>query len=190
MALRGFGVQTLTTGTAVPAFGTKLTAAITVITTDRYAGTTDPRANQSVASAVVTNTNFFRIGDHVLVGPAAGPWDGGYVTSITPGSAPAGTLGIRGLVKAHVSTDYVILAISCAGLYINTNVVGSILYIGEDSTVASTSATVIASISTAQSAAGKIFSPSTAPTINALDTQHLWIIGSTNDTFTPSILLI
>lgn len=190
MALRGFGIQSLTANTAQPVFGTQLTAAITAVTADRHSGTTDPRSQASTSSAVVTSTQFFRVGDRVLVGPAAGPWDGATVTSITAGTPPAGTLGLKGLTKTHLATDYVILAISCAGVTIQPIKVTASMYIGEDSTVSATSATLIYSFAVA-SAAGVPFQGNVAPAGNTLDTQHLWIVaGTTADTYLPSILLI
>jgi len=189
MALRGFGIQTLS-GTAQPVFGTQLTAAITLLTPDRYSGNTDPRSQASIAQAVVTSTQFFRLGDAVIVGPAAGPYDWAKVTKIAAGTPPAGTLTLQGLTTTHLATDFVILSIPCAGLTILPITVGSTMYIGEDSTVSATSATLIYAITTAQTAAGVDFSPSRAMAGNVLDTPHLWITGTSADKYLPSILLI
>ena len=95
MSPRGFGIQTLTGATAQPAFGTTLSAAITNITTDPYTGTTDPRSQPSTSQAVVVNANFFRVGDRVNIGPAAGPYDWAKITKITAGTPPAATLRFK-----------------------------------------------------------------------------------------------
>lgn len=190
MALRGFGSITLS-GSAQPAFGTTLTAAITNITPDRYTGQLDPRSAQSTASAVVTSVAFFRVGDRALVGPAAGPFDWAKITAITLGSSPAGTLTLQGLTTTHASGEFVILSIPCA---IYTLLPGSgnagTLYIGEDNTVSATSLTLIAAITATQAAAGVSFTPNRSSTGNVLDTPHLWLKGTSADTYIPSLLQI
>lgn len=189
MPLRGFGIQTLS-GTAQPVFGTTLSAAITGLTTDRYTGNTDPRSQASTSSAVVVSTNFFRVGDRVVVGPAGGPWDEAQVTKITAGTPPAGTLALKGLTTTHASGEFVILAIACAGFSILPIVVGSTMYIGEDSTTGVASATLIYALTTTQAAAGVDYSPSRAMSGNVLDTPKLWINGTAADKYLPSVLLI
>jgi hypothetical protein len=190
MALRGFGSQTLT-GTAQPAYGTTLSAAISAVTPDRYTGMTDPRSQASTASATVVNADFFRVGDAVLVGPAAGPYDWAKITKITAGSAPAATLTLQGLTTTHASGQFVILAISCAMITLLPTLASSnVFYIGEDSTVGSTSATLIYSITAVQATAGVAYQPINSSGGNVLDTSHLWVTGISGDSYVPSILLI
>lgn len=191
MALRGFGIQSLTAATAIPVFGTQLTAAITAITADRFTGRTDPRSQASLASAVVTSTVFFRLGDYVNVGPAAGPWESAEVTAITAGAPPAGTLTLKGLTKTHLVTDYVILAKPCAGFRIEPISVTASMFLGEDSTVASASVTTIHQFPILATAGTPYSLGMDGPSANVTDTSHLWIIGTTTgDKFLPSILMI
>jgi hypothetical protein len=190
LALRGFGIQTLT-GTAQPAFGTTLSSAITNLTTDPHTGRTDPASQLSLASAVVVNANFFRVGDSVNIGPAAGPYDWAKITKITAGTPPAATLTLQGLTSTHASAQFVILAIPCAQLYLFPGSANSgTFYIGEDSTVSSTSATLIRQITAAQALAGLGFVPSTSSSGGMQDTPHLWVTGTSADTYLPSILMI
>lgn len=189
MALRGFGVQSLTASTATPVFGTTTTSAI-VLTPDRHTGRTDPGSQSSTSTVTVTSTQFFRVGDRVAVGPAAGPWDTAWVTAITAGTPPAGTLALKGLTSPHPTAQYVILNIACAGITVQPISVTASLYLGEDSTVSATSATLIFAFPILTTV-GVAFYGNTAPAGNLLDTPHLWIIGgTTGDKYLPSILLI
>lgn len=190
MALRGFGIQTLS-GTAQPAFGTTLSAAITNLTTDPRTGRTDPASQPSTSQAVVVNATFFRVGDIVNVGPAAGPFDSARITKITAGTPPAATLTLQGLTTTHATAQFVILAIPCAQLYLFPGSANSgIFYVGEDSTVGPTSATLIRQITAAQALAGLGFVPSTSSSGGMQDTPHLWVTGTSADTYLPSILMI
>jgi hypothetical protein len=191
MAYRGFGVQTLTAATAQPVFGTTLTSAISVLTTDPHTGRTDPASQASIASAVVTSTQFFRVGDRVAVGPAAGPYDWARVTAITAGTPPAGTLTLKGLTATHANGQYVILSIPCAGIGIQPISVTASMYVGEDSTVSATSATLIYAFPILTTVGVAYFSGFAAPAGNTLDTPHLWIIGAnSSDKYLPSILIV
>jgi hypothetical protein len=189
MAFRGYGIQSVTAATAQPVFGTTLSAAFAV-TPDMYSGTTDPRSQPSTAQAVVVNAQFFRVGDRVNVGPAAGPWDWARITKITAGTPPAATLTLQGLASSHASGQYVILAIPCASITIQPIKITTYMYVGEDSTVSASSATLIYSFPVSATV-GTPFSGNTAPSANTLDTQHLWIVsGGTGDQYLPNILLV
>lgn len=186
MALRGCGSVTLT-GTAQPLFGTTTTAAINP-TPDRYTGQFDPRSQPSTGSVTVTSIQYFRVGDHVQVGPAGGPYDSAKITSITVGSSPAGTLGLQGLTKSHASGEWVILSKPCAGVKITPNVTSALVYIGEDNTVASTSLTLIDVIPISATAGTNPWQYGQSNIGNVLDTPNLWIIGT--GAIIPSILTV
>lgn len=175
------------TGTAQPLFGTTTTAIINP-TPDRYTGTFDPRSQPSTGSVPVTSIQYFRVGDHVQVGVAGGPYDSAKITSITVGSSPAGTLGLQGLTKSHASGEWVILSKPCAEITITPNVTTAILYIGEDNTVSSTSLTLITQFPTAGATVTATWTVGNASSGNVVDTPNIWVLGS--GVIIPSLLTI
>ena len=185
MAIRGFGIQTVT-GTAQPVFGTTLTAAVTP-TPDMYTGNTEPRSQRSQTILPVANPYLVRKGDKVILG-AAGAFvqtnmvaqDIGTVSAINIG---ASTITVVGLVRSHASGEFVVLSIEAARIKITAN--SYTLYLGEDSTVSATSPTLVEyllpglSFDVGQSAIG-----------NVHGTAHLWILGTAADTFLASIVQV
>lgn len=185
MALRGFGNQTLT-GSAQPLIGTTLSAAATP-SPDPYSGNTNPASQPSKTVLTVTNVNLWRRGDHIQVGVAAdfetGNPDGGTVVNVSIGNSQ---ITVMGLVKAHASGEFVVLAIPCAQVQIQTPSAntGSI-DLGEDPTVSSSSTKLITVI--AKGVNWPIGDPAVG---NVIETQRLWVSGTSNDVYLPSILTI
>ena len=184
MPLRGFGVQPLT-GTAQPLFGTTITAPIRP-TPDMRTGRLDPASAPSQSVIGVTN-NFFRVGDHVLIGPSSefeqsnitSP-DGGSVTAI---SSANGTITVSGLTRQHNASEWAILALPCAQITVQQNQIN--IYLGEDATVAANSPTLISIIPPSGS-----FSLGFPAMANVIETQHLWVQGSNGDSFLSYLLTI
>lgn len=190
MSTRGFGPQTVT-GTAQPAYGTTLTAAIVVLTTDFSTQRTDPASNPSQASAVVANPYIFRKGDRVAIGTAANfgfspivtqPPDWGNVTGVNYGTL---TVTIKGLTRTHASGEFVVLSVAVASYTILGFTLSNSLYIGEDSTVSPTSHTLIYVIGP-----GLPYSFGQSSSGNVWDTGHLWLEGTAADVYLPSFATI
>jgi len=195
MALRGFGDQTLT-GSPQALFGTTLSAAV-MPSPDLYTGGLDPRSNNSLSVLSLNSpVNLFRAGDHVMVGASntfiqgnTTPVDGGMVQQV---NQSASNIIVTGLQRKHSASDWVVLALPVSQVLIQVSAsnTGAQIYLGEDPTVASNSATLIAAIpkNTVQppfsipSGAGGNF--------NAIETQKLWVTGTASDTFLPSLLTI
>jgi hypothetical protein len=186
MPLRGFGSVTLA-GTAQPLFGTTTTAVINP-TPDPHTGFFDPRSQASTGTVAITSIQYFRVGDYIVVGPAGGPYDSASITSITVGSSPAGTIGVKGLTKSHASGEWVILCKPCAAVTVTFNTTTAILYIAEDNTVASTSLTLIDQIPAQAATSTYHWQYGASNIVNALDTSHLWVLGT--GAIIPSLLLI
>lgn len=188
MALRGFGNVTVT-GAAQPLFGTTTSAPVTP-TPDRQTGSLSaPSSNPSYA-VVPVNANIFRTGDRVFLGssaafgpvnsnPSPGP-DGGFVQAVNPG---AGTITVGGLQRNHNASEWAVLALPAAQIAIQAG--ADALYLGEDSSVSPTSATLIEKIGVGGQAV--IGAPSVG---NLIETQHLWVYGTDADTYVPYLLTI
>lgn len=182
--LRGLGNQTLT-GSAQPLFGTTTSAAVTPMP-DMQTGNLLPMSNPSQTVVPVT-TQIFRKGDHVVIGAAGAfvqgstvPVDGGIVSATTSNS-----ITVMGLTRAHASGEFVVLALPVAQVQIQNG--AAILYLGEDSSVASGSTTLISEI-----AASAMYTiPQGGGMVgNVIETQHLWVLGTVSDTYLPSLLTI
>lgn len=184
MSLRGFGTQTLT-GSAQPLFGTTITAPIRP-TPDMRTSRLD-QASAPSQSVVGVNNNLFRVGDHVLIGSSssftqtntASP-DGGIVSAI---NTAANTITVNGLMRAHSASDWAVLALPCAQVSIQNNQAN--IYLGEDATVAAGSATLAAEIGPSG-----VFSLGFPALANVLETQHLWVQGTSGDSFLSYMLTI
>ena len=187
MSQRGFGTQTLS-GSPQPLLGTALTAAVNP-TPDSSRGVLAPGFADSVATLPITagTVPLFRYGDHVAVG-ASDSWnqgstvapDGGRVIAI---DSAANTIKVQGLLRAHASGEFVVLAIPCAQINIDNG--AAVLYLGEDGTVDATSPTLIKEISA--SASYSLGFPAMG---NVLETQKVWVKGTGADTYLPNILTI
>jgi hypothetical protein len=178
MAIRGFGVQTVT-GTPQPLFGTTLTAAFNV-TPDSHTGLTDPRSQPSSVLAAVTSSTNFRISDRVMLGAAGGPYDWGKIVAIPD----ATHVRIQGLSTVHhASGEWLFLAIDCAHIEITAN--ASTLYIGEDNTVGAGSATLYKIL-----LPGGIYTTPSGVEGNMFGTSHYWVLGTAADTFLPNLTTI
>ncbi len=191
MALRGVGVQTLS-GSAQPVFGTTVTDAFQV-TPDIYTGRTDPASNPSTATIVVASTQVFRVSDRVMIGTAANfnsapstPPDQGQVVSI----ASSTEMVVKGLTRAHAANEFVVLAITVSYIAIQPQGSSAIMYVGEDSTVSSTSLTLIQALPVASATVVPPFVLGQSGSGNVYDTGHLWINGTTDGTYLPSLAQI
>jgi hypothetical protein len=193
MALRGWGLQTVgTTASAIPVFGTTLTAA-PVINPDQYTGQIGVGSNRSTAvlNLAVGFAAKFRVGDRVVLGTAAQlaqgntvQADGGTVIGVNAG---ANQITVQGLQRQHVSGEFVILALPVASWTIQY--LGShTLYLAEDSSASNTanSATLIYEMSSTLNNDNYGLSN----IANVLETQHLWVAGTAADTFIPSFLMV
>ena len=185
MAARGFGSLTLT-GSAQPLFGTQTGAPIRP-TPDMRTGTLAVASSPSQAVISVT-ANIFRPNDRVQIGPSSGfvtqfpsPYapDGGVVSAI---DTAANTITVNGLLRAHNASEWVVLAIPCSQIgFLNG---AATIYLGEDSTVAVTSPTLIDEI-----AATTRYTIGSATYANVLETQHLWVNGTAADLLTARNLI-
>ena len=113
MAQRGFGGVTTLPATAVPVYGTTLTAAA-VINPDQYTGKITPGSNRSTAVLSVANAVPFRTNDRVAIGTAAQfeqgntvQADGGTVVAVNLTNS---TITVQGLQRQHASGEFVVLA--------------------------------------------------------------------------------
>lgn len=186
MSLRGFGgLQNLPTS-AIPVFGTTLSAA-PVINPDFYTGQIAAGNNRSVAvlSVAAGTAGRFRYGDKVLLGTAAQfeqvnttQADGGTIIAV---NASANTITVQGLQRQHVSGEFVVLALTCAEINIQVTSASNPVYLGEDGTVSLTSNTLIQELSAAGS-----FTYGTSNIANVLETQKLWLGGGPGVQFIPS----
>lgn len=189
MAQRGFGLQTLG-ATSQPLVGTTLSSAA-VITPDFHTGSIGVGSMPSKSTLPVVNGNLFRYGDRVLVGTAASfaqgsttPPDGGGVVSTASNS-----LSVMGLQRQHSAGEWVVLAIPCAQIQIQTPSTDSgTLFVGEDSTVAVGSATLIAEIPKGTLLPAYTIGSGVAG--NVIETQKLWLSGTASDTYLGSLLTI
>lgn len=190
MSLRGFGgLQNLPTS-AIPVFGSTLTAA-PVINPDFYTGQISAGSNRStsVLSVAAGTAGRFRVGDRVAVGTAA-QFEQGNTTAADGGtvivvSTANNTITVQGLQRQHASGEFVILAISCADVSIQFVTASNPALIGEDGTVALTSYGLIQEVT----AAG-IYSLGSSNIGNVLETQHIWLGGGPGVAFIPSLLVI
>lgn len=189
MALRGVGVQTITTtNVGQPLFGTTVTNAFQV-TPDQFAGNTGAGANPSIASLVVASTAVFRVGDKVMIGTAAASFiavptlapDFGEVVSISSATA----MKVKGLTRSHAATEFIVMCTTCSYLAIQPQGSTAVMYIGEDSTVAAGSATLIEVIPVASVTSQPVFQLGASSNGNVYETSHLWITGTTAQTYLP-----
>jgi len=187
MSFRGFGGVTTLPATAIPVYGTTLSA-IAVINPDQFTGRITAGSNRSNAVLSVANAIPFRVGDKVAVGTAAQfeqgntiAADGGTVTAVG-----AGTITVQGLQRSHASGEFVVLAMTVATP--NIQVLGAsspYLYLAEDGTAGANSPTLLFALT---GGGNYVFGGS--PTINALDTQRLWIAGGQGSQFIPSFIVV
>lgn len=188
MPMRGVGVQTLG-ATAQPVFGTTVTTAFQV-TPDQFAGNTGTGANPSVATIVVASSAVFRNSDRVMIGtsanfngaPAQQP-DAGTVIAIVDVTH----IKVKGLTRAHAAGEFVVLNTSCSYIAIQPLGSSAIMYVGEDSTVAVGSATLIQEIPVSTATPVPPFVLGQSGTGNVYDTGHLWIAGTATNTYLPSL---
>lgn len=185
MSVRGFGFQVLSSGSAQPAFGATTTAAI-VPNPDIQTGGLNPASNPS-QSIVPVSANIFRKGDRVLIGPAANftasntlGIDGGPVTGV---NLSASNITVGGLTRNHASGEFVVLALPCAQISIQNGT--GLLNIGEYSDTSATAPDLVG-----QAQPTGIFTLGWPSTLNAVDTQHIWVQGTAADTFLPYLLTI
>lgn len=190
MAQRGFGgIQTLA-GTAVPAYGTTLSAAST-LHPDLFTGQTGTSGNRSLSTVpVATGTaQRFRAGDRILIGTSSqfeqtnttAP-DGGTVQSV---NGSTDVLTVAGLNRVHAANEFAVLAISCSEISIKTVTASSSVEYGEDPTVAANSTTLL-DVQTA----GEYFEYGKSSTGNVLETQHLWVNGGAGGQFLPTFVTV
>ena len=194
MSIRGWGLQTIgTTNSAIPCFGTTLTAA-PVINPDQYTGqiaATGSNRSTAVLNLTAGFASKFRTGDRVVLGTAAQlaqgntvAADGGTVIAVNAG---ANQITVQGLQRQHASGEYVILALPVASWTIQY--LGShTLYLAEDASASNTSnsATLIYEMSSTLN--NDNYGLSNVG--NVLETQHLWVAGTSGDTFIPSLLTV
>lgn len=189
MPQRGFGLQTLG-ASAQPLFATTLSSAA-VITPDFHTGSIGPGSMPSKATLPVANGNIFRYGDRVMVGTAASfaqgsttQPDGGGVVSTASNS-----ISVTGLQRQHSAGEWVVLAIPCAQIQIQTPTTDSgTLFLGEDSTVGVGSSTLIAEIPKGTLIPAFVMGSGVAG--NVVETQKLWVSGTASDTYLGSLLTI
>lgn len=188
MSLRGFGLQTLT-GSAQPVFGT-LTGSPISPSPDLRTGRLDAASAPSQAVVGVASAAIFRQGDHVMIGPLgdfsvqspAHPPDGGVVSAV---NYAGNTITVNNLRRQHNASEWAVLAIPCAQISIQNPAAGAVIDLGEDGTVSDTSPYLIDQI-----AAGTTFTAGGGVTDNVAETQHVWVKGTQNNTFLPSLLTI
>jgi hypothetical protein len=190
MSSRGFPITTVT-GTAQPAFGTTLSAALVVLTKDFSTQRVDPASNPSQASVTVVNPFLVRKGDRVAIGTLAnfgfGPTvtqspDWGNVTAVNYGT---GVVTVKGLLRTHAVGEFMVLSVACAEFNILGSGISTSLYIGEDSTVGIASNTLLSIIGS-----GLAYSFGQSSSGNVWDTGHIWVQGTAADTFLPSFWTI
>jgi hypothetical protein len=181
MSQRGFG-SIAVTGSLQPAFGC-LTGGPITPTRDPWSNSLDPRATASTALVTVANANLFRQGDHVQIGPTAdftiqgvNRPDGGLVTSVNYGTD---VLAVQGLNRAHNASEWCVLALPCG--QVSLQAAADALTVYEDATTTYP----IYKISV-----GAAFSLGSAVFGNVVETQHVWVDGTSADTFLPYLITI
>lgn len=191
MAQRGFGGVTTLPSTAIPVYGTTLTAAA-VINPDQYTGQIGTGSNRStsVLSVAAGTASRFRTNDRVAIGTAAqfeqgntvAP-DGGTVIAV---NAANNTITVQGLQRQHASGEFVVLAIavSAVGIQIVT-ASSSEIYVAEDGTAGPASPTLMWELTQ-----GGIFQFGTSNIANCLETQKLWIQGGAGSQYIPSFVTV
>ena len=191
MAQRGFGGVTTLPATAVPVYGTTLTAAA-VINPDQYTGKITPGSNRSTAVLSVANAVPFRTNDRVAIGTAAQfeqgntvQADGGTVVAV---NLTNGTITVQGLQRQHASGEFVVLAIAVASVGIQVLSASSAsgeVFLAEDGTAGPNSPTLMWELGP-----GVTYQFGTSPTANCFETQHLWIAGGAGSQFIPSFVTV
>lgn len=173
------GVQTIGAASQ-PVFGTTMNGA-GVMTMDPHTLRTNPASQASSTVLPLTSTKGFRVGDRVLVGPKAnfvfqGSLDQGTVDAVVAGTS----ITVLGLLIAHASGEYVVLNEDAMTVSITSGTMAGVYYLGTDSTVSSTDASVFA----AKNPGSDYNSP---PGIaDTQKTAEYWIFGTAADTFTAS----
>lgn len=185
MSLRGFGgIQTLT-GSAVPVYGTTLSAA-TQLNPDFYTGNTQPGSNRSscAVSVAVGTGSRFRAGDRIAIGVAGAfeqgnslQTDGGDVQKVS-----GDVLTVIGLTRNHASGEFVVLTLPVAAFSVQLISASGNVYLGEDATVGAASTTLLEEMN----AAG-FFQYGQNNIAGVLDVSHLWISGGAGSQFIPSL---
>ena len=192
MAQRGFGTQTFGS-TPVPVFGTTLGAAVNP-TPDFYTGQLGAGSNPSSARINLSGAYQFRGGDHVVIGASNSftqgtttPPDGGTIQEVLSASDYV----VTGLNRKHAAGEYVILALPCSQIQIQTPAANTgSAYLAEDNTAGVNSPTLIAEIPKSSLLPSYTLPQGAGGNINAVETQKLWLDGTSGDKFTPSLLTI
>jgi hypothetical protein len=181
MSQRGFG-SIAVTGSLQPAFGC-LTGGPIVPTRDQWTNSLEPRATASTASVTVANANLFRQSDRVQIGPTSdftiqgvNKPDGGLVTSVNYATA---VLTVQGLNRAHNASEWCVLALPCGQVSLQANADALTIY--EDATTTYPIYKISAGLS--QSFGQAVFG-------NVVETQHVWVDGTSADTFLPYLITI
>jgi hypothetical protein len=182
MGLRPFAGPQSVSGSAQPAFGTAVTAAVTP-PPDPFAGNLNPGTNETQCNLTVTSTNGFLPGDRVTVGltaafkpgivASASIPDQGTVKSITSSTV----MVVQGLKKPHAATGEWCVLNEEAGR-VRIRAVANTLYIGNASTVSATDLSVFDILSP-----GNLFDTGAIGTTQPYQTSAYWVFGTAADTF-------
>ena len=113
MALRGVGLQSITTTNAgQPVFGTTVTTAFQV-SPDPFTGNTGPQSMASIATVTVASTAVFRQGDKLMVGTAAhfnaAPTTAPDQGQVCMAIVDATHMKIKGLASSHGANEFIVL---------------------------------------------------------------------------------
>lgn len=180
-----FGVVTLA-GTAQPIFGTGVSAAFTP-PPDPFMGGNGPGTNQTQVTIAVTSTLGFLTGDKVAVGTAAqfkpglatSGLDYGTVKKITD----ATHLVVQGLIRAHASGEWCVLAEEAGNVHLTPVAVTAIAYIGNASTVAATDPSVMDILPVTSGSPSSVVDFESIGGSQPFKLTEFWILGS--GTFIP-----
>lgn len=180
-----YGVQVVA-GTAQPAFGTAVTAAVTP-PPDKFSGQLTPGSNETQCTLTVASTKGFLPGYRVAVGLAA---------AFKPGIAAAGSIPDQGTVKSITDATHMVVqglknAHAATGEWCVLNedagevrirfLGAATLYIGNASTVAVGDPSVIDALSP-----GNLFDTTSIGTSQADQLSAYWVIGTAADSFIAS----
>ena len=189
MPIRSFGIQTIASTASAPVFGTTLAAAGDLVP-DPYTGKTDPASNQSLSYFSVASITGFRKGDSVVVGPKnkfilgalPGTLDVGTIYSLQTGT-PYPQIVVQGLVNAHASGEYLLLAELAADVRIVPVTLAAVLYLGNASTVAVGDPSTFDVIPAFATGNPYFHESPTCGRANSYNTSEYWYKGTTSDTF-------
>lgn len=181
------GIQTIAAA-STPVFGTTITTAATTIAVDRYTGTNKPGTTTPAVTVNVTSSAGFLVNDRVQIGPKANfttanraLLDHGVIASIVS----ATQITVQGLLQVHAVGEFCVLdepASHVRILPVNTT---AQLFLGTDSTVSSTDASVFDVIAQIASTAEPTYWHDSFPTDNSDSyfTSQYWISGTAGNTF-------